>query len=227
MKISQLLGIDLNSPSVIATFSSAGQGKSTLMAYFVKELHDSGKTISIISEEPNKIWLNRLTNIGCKQRQPLIHKQLPYQASVFEFIKKQKDAIPDLNCVIVDRLFESNDRDTITNLCNFIRENKMMLFVAQNTRKMIGNETPSTELTKIQNIDLGLSLYRKPVTKLAWYKRLINFFAKPFGKTPYVNPNVTLKVVKNRYGKDGHSLDIFLDFKKVNNRTYESSSSGE
>jgi hypothetical protein len=224
MKFLNLLGVDLNSPSTISTFSTAAQGKSTLMTYFVKELHDNGKTISIISDDSNKIWLNRLRNIGCQKGQPLIHKELPYQASIFEFINKQKDAIPDLNCVIVDRPFESNDRHTITELCDFIRENNMMLFVAQNTRRLIGEKNPSVELTRLQNTDLGLSLYRKPVTKLAWYKRLINLFAKPFGKTPYVNPNVTLKVVKNKYGKDGNSLDIFLDFKKVNNRTYESSS---
>lgn len=216
MKILKMLGVDLTAPSVIGTFSTANQGKSTLMTYFIKELHDKGKTISIITEEPSKMWLRRLTNIGCEKGQPLIHKQLPYQASVFEFIKKQKDAIPNLDCVIVDQPFGSNDRDEIIELCNFIRENKMMLFVTQNTRKIIGSEVVPIELTKMQNTDLALSLYRKPVSNLVWYKRLANFFAKPFGKTPYANPNVTLKVIKNRYGHPHGSLNLFLDYKKIN-----------
>lgn len=223
MKVLNLLGVDLNAPSVIATFSSAAQGKSTLMAYFVKELNENGKTILIISDDVHRVWFTRIKNMGCNGGVAITHLPWFKNSGVLEEIKRAKNARPDLNCVILDRPFESNDRHTITELCSFIRENNMILFVAQNTRRLVGEETPSTDLTKVQNTDIGLSLYRKPVTKLAWYKRLINLFAKPFGKTPYVNPNVTLKVVKNRYGRDGNSLDIFLDFKKVNNRTYESS----
>jgi hypothetical protein len=73
-------------------------------------------------------------------------------------------------------------------------------------------------LTKVQNVDLGLSLTRKPITKLPLLKRIVNFITKPFGYIPFKEKNVTLKVVKNRYGRDGHSLDLFLDFKKVNQR---------
>ncbi len=218
MKILDLLGVDLTAPSVIGTFSSAAQGKSTLMAYFVKELHENGKTISIISEEPPKTWLTRLKNIECVNGKSIIYKELPYNLGVLDFIKRQKDAVPDLDCVIVDRPFESNDRGTLTELCHFIRDNKMMLFVAQNTRRLVDEQPPYIELTKIQNVDLGLSLTRKPITKLPFLKRIVNFITKPFAYIPFKEKNITLKVVKNRYGRDGHSLDLFLDFKKVNQR---------
>jgi hypothetical protein len=218
MKILDLLGVDLTAPSVIGTFSSAAQGKSTLMAYFVKELHENGKTISIISEEPPKTWLTRLKNIECVNGKSIIYKELPYNLGVLDFIKRQKDAIPDLDCVIVDRPFDLNDRGNLTELCRFIRDNKMMLFVAQNTRRLVDEQPPYIELTKIQNVDLGLSLTRKPITKLPFLKRIVNFITKPFGYIPFKEKNITLKVVKNRYGRDGHSLDLFLDFKKVNQR---------
>lgn len=223
MKVLNLLGVDLNAPSVIATFSSAAQGKSTLMAYFVKELNENGKKILIISDEVNSVWFTRLKNIDCYGGVGITHLPWFKNVGILEEIKKVKKSEPNLNCVIVDRPFESNDKDTITELCSFIRENNMMLFVGQYTRRLVGEESPPTDLTKMQNIDVGLSLYKKPVSKLAWYKRLINLFAKPFDKTPYNKPNVTLKVIKNRYSGDGNSLDIFLDFKKVNNLTYESS----
>jgi hypothetical protein len=218
MKILDLLGVDLTTPSVIGTFSSASQGKSTLMAYFVKELHDNGKTILIISDDVNSVWFSRLENIDCHGGVGITHLPWFKNGGVLEEIKKAKIAQHNLDCVIVDKPFESNDRGTLTELCHFIRDNKMMLFVAQNTRRLVDEQPPSVELTKIQNIDLGLSLYKKPVTKLPLLKRIVNFITKPFGYTPYKEKNVTLTVVKNRYGRDGHFLDLFLDFKKVNQR---------
>jgi hypothetical protein len=218
MKISELLGVDLTQPSIIGTFSSANHGKSTLMAYFVKELHENGKTISIISEEPPKTWLTRLNNIGFTKGNSIIYKQLPYNLGVLDFIKRQKDAVPDLDCVIVDRPFQLDNRGNLTELCSFIRENNMMLFVAQSTRRLVDEKPSYDEITKFYKLDTVLSLTRKPIAKLPLLKRIVNFITKPFGYIPFKEKNVTLKVLKNRYGRDGHSLDLFLDFKKVNQR---------
>jgi hypothetical protein len=218
MKILDLMGVDLTAPSVIGTFSTANQGKSTLMTYFVKELHENGKTISIISEEPPKTWLTRLKNIECTKGNSIIYKQLPYDLGVLDFIKRQKDAIPSLDCVIVDRPFELKDRGSLTELCNFIRENNMMLFVAQSTRRLVDEKPSFDEIKKFYNLDTVLSLTRKPIAKLPFLKRIVNFITKPFGYIPFKGKNVTLKVLKNRYGRDDHSLDLFLDFKKVNQR---------
>jgi hypothetical protein len=216
MKISEIIGVDLTQPSIIGTFSSANQGKSTLMAYFVKELNDMGKTILIISDDVNSVWFSRLENIDCHGGVRITHLPWFKNSGVLEEIKKFKIAEPNLDCVIVDKPFESNDRGSLTELCNFIRDNKMMLFVAQNTRRLVDEQPPYIELTKIQNVDLGLSLTRKPITKLPFLKRLVNLITQPFGFTVYKQKNVTLKVVKNRFGRDSHSMDLFLDFKKVN-----------
>lgn len=223
MKISKLLGIDLTQPSVIATFSSANQGTSTLMAYFVKELHENNKTISIISDTKNSVWLNRLKNLDCLGSKPsIIYKEVFSSVgavNIFEFIKKQKEAKPEIDCVIIDFAFSYSDRDELKKMTEYVKENNMMLFIQKQIKQLNPeysgfNPTISTEL---ERSDIAISLKKLP-SKLSLWKRFLNVFRPMFLFKPFEEPNIKLHLLKNRYGRDNTVSEAFFDFEKINKK---------
>jgi hypothetical protein len=220
MKISKLLGIDLTQPSVIGTFSSANQGTSTLMAYFVKELHENGKTVSIISDTKDSVWLTRLKNLDCLGSKPsIIYKEVfPSigDVNVFEFIKRQKEAKQEIDCVIIDFAFSYSNRDELKKIIEYVKENNMMLFIQKQLKPEFSgfNSTISTEL---ERSDIALSIKRTP-SKLSFWKRFLNAFRPIFGLEPFQEPNIKLHLLKNRYGCDNTVSEVFFDFGKINKK---------
>lgn len=221
--ILEQLEVDINHPAIISTFGSAAQGKSTFMAYLIKELHDIGKNISIISDDSDSLWARRLINVGCNSAgAKIIYKKL-YPLSmvgVLDFIKNQKAAYPFIDCIVLD-LSTARDEKAWKNLVSFIRNNNMMLFTTQQF-KIQSKESPyesvttlKTGLDKMVTSDVVLSVTKKEL-KLSLWKRFLNFFRPLFGLKKSTPTNATLNVLKNRYGKDNSSIDYHLDFSKIN-----------
>lgn len=220
-KISKILGIDLDNPTIIGTFSKAAQGKSTLMAYLIKELHDLGKHVSIISDDKDSIWVSRLANVGCKPSDvKLIYKQLSTNnlAEIIDFIKRQKEDKPYIDCVVLDLPINFNyDKPRLRELIEFIRTKGMMLFTTNQSGRNSHEDEGYSNMDEIGiTSDVILSL-NKIKTDLVWWKRILNVFRPLFGLPKFVASNVNLSVLKNRRG-DKKELDFFMDFEKINKR---------
>lgn len=221
--ILEQLEVDINRPAIISTFGSAAQGKSTFMAYLIKELHDIGKNISIISDDKDSLWARRLINVGCNSAgAKIIYKELQQLSiiEVLDFIKNQKGVYPFIDCVVLD-LPTISDKKSWNDLISFIRNNNMMLFTTQQFR-IQSKESPYESVTtlktgfdKMLTSDVVLSVTKKEL-KLSLWKRFLNFFRPLFGFKKSIPTNATLNVLKNRYGKDNSSIDYHLDFSKIN-----------
>lgn len=223
-KISEKLGIDLSQSSIVATFGGAAQGKSTLMACFIKELHDNSKNVSIISDDSDSLWMARLKNVGCDSNgAKIIYKSLKSGLTMVDlitFIKKQKEAFPFIECFIVD-IYTSYDKNKWHELVEYIRSNNMMLFTTQHKSgdgKNVFNKLINIHngLEKVTSSDIVLSLTRTKEPKLSLWKRFLNFFRPWFGLDKFVPTNTELSVMKNRYGSDGKTVDVSIDFSKIN-----------
>jgi hypothetical protein len=222
MNILEILGVDVAQPYVIGTFSTAGQGKSTLMASFVKELSEKGKTVSIITDESVKLWVRRLSNLeiikNLKDENKIYIKKIPYGGNHLDFIKKQKNERPEINCIFLDISIVSRNKQELFELCQFIRDNGMMLFLTSNSKSFPNKSVVVDSYSAIQSMDCAVSITRINPKKLSFFKRLVNFIVKPLGLNPYKvdNKNVRLNVVKNRRGSNDMGFDLSLDFEKIN-----------
>lgn len=220
------LGIDITLPSIVATFGNAADGKSSFMACIIKELHDAGKNVSIISDDSDALWMRRLKNVGCTSNgAKIIYKHLPICGvlDVLTFIKKQKDAFPFIDCVVID-MSMSNNNGGMSELVSFIRNNNMILFTTQHQRGLNGTN-PYDAVTNVKSgiekmlvSDVAISIQRKREPKLSLWKRFLNLFRPIFGLEKYVAPNIKLTVLKNRRGPNGYHVDYNLDFSKINTK---------
>jgi hypothetical protein len=196
------------------------------MACIIKELHDAGKNVSIISDDSDALWMRRLKNVGCtSDGAKIIYKHLPICGvlDVLTFIKKQKDAFPFIDCVVIDMSMSNNDGG-MRELVSFIRNNDMMLFTTQHqmglnkTKPYDALTNVNTRVEKMMTSDVAISIQRNREPKLSLWKRFLNLFRPIFGFEKYVAPNTQLTVLKNRRGATGYNVDYNLDFSKINTK---------
>ncbi len=220
------LGIDLTGPSGMVAFAQTAQGKSTFTAYLVKELHDAGKQVSVISDDSESLWISRLKNIGCVPSDAkIIYKQLPVikMNELFDFIQKQKAAMPFINCLVLDIVVNYYDKTTLTKIVDFAKLNNMFLFMTSQKRsygKEFYNQlkfTPET-LDKLMLSDIAIDITKKDNINLSFWKKFLNLFRPLFGFEKFKPMNTNVKVLKNRRGRDNYNFEYQLDFKKINHK---------
>jgi hypothetical protein len=213
MSLLKTFGIDLNHNGVISLTSKAAQGKTSLMAYFVKELYDSGKNILIIGEEHEKVWVRRLKNLITHQGDnKLIIKNLPFTVDVLEYIKKYKEVHPEFDCLILDHSL-LNKREVYTQIIDYVRENNIMLLFSQQLVKPMSDDFIVSDKLKYSDVCLGIT---KTNGELTFWKKLVNLIFKPFKNVVFEKPNIRINVLKNRYTESPLWVDYNVDFKKMN-----------
>lgn len=213
MSLLKTFGIDLNHNGVIGLTSKAAQGKTSLMAYFVKELYDSGKNILIIGEEHEKVWVRRLKNLITHQGDNrLIIKNLPFTADILDYIKKYKEIHPEFDCLILDHPL-LNKREAYTQIIDYVKENNIMLLVSQQLGKTISDDFRVSDKLAYSDVYLGIT---KTNGELTFWKKLVNLIFKPFKNVVFEKPNTRITVLKNRYADSPLWIDYNVDFKKMN-----------
>lgn len=215
MSLLKTFGIDLKRNGVIGLTSKAAQGKTSLMAYFVKELYDNGKNILIIGEEHEKVWVRRLKNLISYQRDnKLMVKILPFTADVLEYVKKYKEVHSEFDCLILDHsLLEK--REVYTQIIDYVRENNIMLLFSQQAKNTVSDDLFFDEKNKLTTTDVCLGI-TKQNSELNFWKRAINFFFGLFDIEVFQNSNTKIYTLKNRYADSPLSIDYYIDYTKMN-----------
>lgn len=213
MSLLKTFGIDLNHNGVICLTSKAAQGKTSLMAYFVKELYDNRKNILIIGEEHEKVWVRRLKNlISYQGDNKLMVKNLPFTADVLDYIKKYKEIHPEFDCLILDHsLLEK--REVYTQIINYLRKNNIMVLFPQQAKNTVSNDLFVNDKLITTDVCLGIT---KNNGELKFWKRAVNFFFRLFGIEVFKNPNTKIYMLKNRYADSPLSIDYNIDYTYMN-----------
>ncbi len=198
MKLLKLLGLNLEDKPKVFFGSYAGSGKTTLLSILAAEVYLDGKKVLYLTETKSKPILKR------------IEKYLGKKVDVNGAITIDSVVLPETNLkpffqkgfdlVIID--FPTRNYQDLVHLS---QDYNTPIFVStQLSTFSPKNDIIETNRTQLHAADMFVAIKRKNHEK-KWYDFLL-FWKK--------KPNTTLKVVKNRFGKE-FTTDLHVDFENV------------
>lgn len=198
MKLLQLLGLNLEDKPKVFIGSYAGSGKTTLLSILAAEVYLDGKKVLYLTETKTKPILKRIEKyLGKKvdvNGDITIESVVLPETNLEPFFKKGFDL------VIID--FPTRNYEKLVRLS---QDYNTPIFVStQLSTFSPNNDMFETNRTQLHAADMFVAIKRSNTDK-KWYDFLL-FWKK--------RPNTTLKVVKNRYGKE-FTTDLHVDFENV------------
>jgi len=200
------LGIANQESAMVSLTSRFGLGKSTLLAVIAAEFYHDGKNVLFLTDDVKEETIIRKVKKalhGSKPNLNLVTLTAKRYVNLTKDIWTQLDA-KDYEVIIVDGRIEDFD---------FLRSlsfgTKAIIITAHQQNRVLEEDTsffkPSEVLMKS---DMVLTLnVSKEFTFWEEVKYFFCFWLK--------KPNRTLNILKNRYGKDGISVDLHIDFENV------------
>ena len=204
MKLVEKLGI--KSTGVYLINSPFGVGKTTITCVLSGELYLMGKNVLYLTEDTGIKQIQRklvkIIDVTNEYRDGgvLIKKHTDLKKAIDSALEKQ-----NFDVIIADGSISDIDYE----YCKRISQDKNAIMIITNTvnTNITGESRIGYEFKGIQSSDMIINIARKKeVTLLESMKYGWFFWLK--------RPNRTIKIIKNRFGKES-SFDVNIDFEKI------------
>lgn len=210
-KLIDELGINHLDSSLISLGSNFGVGRTTMLSIIAAEFYHEGKNVLFLTNElDEKTIMSRIKKalVGATPNLNLCSLNIKQYESDLENAIKSQFENQKYNVVIVDDL---NPDYNLLRRLSF--DNECLIMTTYQQRKNFnGENTIDYEIPNstgvLQKSDVLYSLSIKKT--FPFWENVKYFFCFWLKK-----PNRTLKILKNRYGKDGIKLDINIDFENL------------
>jgi hypothetical protein len=204
MKLKELLNIDLDTNPRVTFASYFGSGKSTLLTILSAECYSDGKKILFLTETKAMHILKRFNRcLGTKEfngKLTVLSVGLN-ETDLEPYFKKNYDLI------VIDYQVKPNQFEKISELSKHY--GVAVITSIQLNRFKPQDKLFETNKVSLYSTDIFAVVTRKEPKEKTFFVRLLDrlmFWKK--------EPNVYIKVVKNRYGKEFTS-ELHIDFENV------------
>lgn len=200
------LGITNLDSGLISLASTYGLGKSTLLAVIAAEFYHDGKNVLFLTDDVKEETIIKKVRKALQGKKPnlnLVTLTAKRYVNLTKDIWKQLDA-KDYEVIIVDGVIE--DFDFLRRLS--FGTKAVILTTHQQQRNITDNILEIKPSQVLMKSDMVLTLSVKE--GFTFWEDVKYFFCFWLKK-----PNRSLKILKNRYGKDGVSVNLHVDFEKV------------
>lgn len=200
------LGITNLDSGLISLASTYGLGKSTLLAVIAAEFYHDGKNVLFLTDDVKEETIIKKVRKALRGKKPnlnLVTLTAKRYVNLTKDIWKQLDA-KDYEVIIVDGVIE--DFDFLRRLS--FGTKAVILTTHQQQRNITDNILEIKPSQVLMKSDMVLTLSVKE--GFTFWEDVKYFFCFWLKK-----PNRSLKILKNRYGKDGVSVNLHVDFEKV------------
>jgi Ni2+-binding GTPase involved in maturation of urease and hydrogenase len=204
------LGMDFNRTAMFGFGSSFGLGKTTIFSIMAAEYYHEGKNVLFLTNDMDERTVMKKIKKALKGETPNLNV---CSLNVKKFINLEEAfeaqlEVKDFDIVIVDGSLVTEDYNLLRELSN---KHKCIVIASIQTQ---GYAIPHEiiqypkSITILQKVDMLMSLTtKKEFTFWKNMKYIFFFWLK--------KPNRTITILKNRYGADGTSIDISVDFDNV------------
>lgn len=216
MKLSDFFNVNKNKQTINIIASRFGVGKTTLLVIVGSEFVLDGKRVLYLTGDNTTKYIvdkfsknfgitnNNIESFKLKYANKLVSKHIIHGSSVNK-IKNTISTIHEkfkFDLLLIDDAV-TLDFDLLKDLSTTF---DCTIFQTCQSKYDIVNlkEKPIESIKSAQVADMAVSF---TIKKTTFWENVKYFFL--FWKT---KPNRTLKIIKNRYGKDGTSTDVFIDF---------------
>lgn len=201
-----LLCITPHKNSIGILEGKCGTGKTTLLSIIAAEWVLNGKSVLYLTDDRVKVILDKVSKII-----PLNNKT-DRNLSVSSSSSLKENIDDYLRILFSEETFDIVIVDSYTtNKIDFLelsrKYNTFFLVSEQSKLKLIMEL--SSDIRKQQAADFIISISKTKPKQLAWYIRLFDYLC--FWKPKRLQPNSTLKIIKNRYGKSGIHYDFLMN----------------
>lgn len=191
---------------LVSLASTYGLGKSTLLAVIAAEFYYDGKNVLFLTDDVKEETIIRKVKKALQGSKPnlnMVTLTAKRYVNLEEDIKTQLNA-KDYAVIIVDGLIV--DFDFLRRLS--FDTKAMVITTHQQQRNITKNILEIKPSDVLMKSDMLLTLSVKE--GFTFFEEVKYFFCFWLKK-----PNRSLKILKNRYGKDGVSVDLHIDFENV------------
>ena len=210
------LGITNLESGLITLVSSVGIGRTTLLCIAAAEFYHDGKNVLFLTQESDERTIMKKIKRSLHDLPPnlnLCSLKIKNVTSTLNEVIKTQFAATNYDIVIIDgSITNSFDYEFLRELSH---DKKCLIFTAIQTRIDAIFETPippiPNESLYKSDMVIGIGV-TKPNKPSFW--TILKYFLCFWLKKPEV-PNRTLKIIKNRYGRDGVLIDLNMDFENV------------
>ncbi len=216
MRLTNFFNLDKNTNSINLIGSRFGQGKTTLLVIIGSEFVLDGKSVLFLTGDNTGKYIiekfsksfgitkNNIDSFKLKYANKLVSKHIIHGSSSNK-IKNMINTIYEkfkFDLVLIDAAVNF-DFELLRDLsrtfdCPIVQSCQL------NYNVVSLKEEPRSSIKWVQVADMAISL---TIKKTSFWENIKYFLL--FWKT---KPNRTLKIIKNRYGKES-STDVFIDFK--------------
>ena len=200
------LGITNLDSGLISLASTYGLGKSTLLAVIAAEFYHDGKNVLFLTDDVKEETIIKKVRKALQGLSPnlnMVTLTAKRYVNLEEEIKIQL-AAKDYKLIIVDGLIA--DFDFLRRLS--FDTKAMIITTHQQQRNITDNILEIKPSQVLMKSDMVLIL--KVKEGFTFWEKVKYFFCFWLKK-----PNRSIKILKNRYGKDGVSVDLHVDFENV------------
>lgn len=213
MKISKFLNFDINSINIITICGAAASGKTTIMSLITNEFLRDGKNVLYITDEKigtiaRKVNTNGL-DIANGNHKLVVKKTLDFDG-IESYIEKQLLDGNKYDLVLID---VPNYKFDYSKLKELSMENNFgIIFSKQIITDLFNPSSIPIGRNQLAHLsDVVISITKTIPEEKTFWQKVKNFFIF-WNKKP--NPNIHLKMLKNRYGKQ-NDYKFNMDFEKL------------
>lgn len=216
MNMSELFNMDFNrNPQIITIAGQSCVGKTSVMTIIACEALKDSKTVLYITDENFRTIGRRFVNLLSldeMSKYDLIVKSTKKYDSINEYLEYVFEEKGKRDIVYIDIPHYELDYDFIKKFgmdhnTTFLISNQMYRDLSKETFPL---EVKSSRASAMSDMIIGLN--KIEVKEDTFWEKFINFIC--FWKEKKVKPNLTLNIIKNRYGASG-SRQINFNFKDL------------
>jgi hypothetical protein len=203
MRLTEKLNIDLDTNPIVTFASYFGSGKTTLLTILAAESYSDGKKILFLTETKAMHILKRFNKcLGKKEfdgKLTVISVGLN-DTDLEPYFKKKYDLI------VIDYPVVADDFKKLSDLA---KHYGVAIFVSVQLKRFKPQEGMSQTNKSLWFSDVFAVVTRKEAKEKSLFRKFFDKFM--YWKK---EPNVSIKVYKNRYGKE-FTTDLHVDFENV------------
>jgi hypothetical protein len=198
------IGIDLETEGVISIGSNTGIGLTTLLCFMAVEDCVNGKNVIILTQHYDKVSIQKkIANLLKIDEANASLYIIDQHDGLFNILNKKK-----VDIVYVDTMLKTTDIEVLREIA-MTYDVPVITGIQLRKHSPTGLDIETYPMKVLQLVNQAHILsVKKEFTLLQRLKYFFGFWLK--------KPNRSLKIIKNRYGSDGITKDIFIDFKKIN-----------